>query len=141
MPMVPEDDAVRRLLAACQDTFEGRRNRALVALLADSGLRISEALYLRIENVSFAARTIHVRNGKGGKDGVGFFGAEAAQCLRASLARRPNARPEDFLLCDRHGRSLTRSHGTHILHHLSVKAGLPGRSAPTRFAITWPPRS
>ena len=83
LPAVPEDDAVRRLLAACADTFEGCRNRTLVALLADSGLRISEARRLRIEDVNFAARTIHVWGGKGGKDGTGFFGAEAAQCLRA----------------------------------------------------------
>jgi len=130
LPTVPEDDAVRRLLAACPDTFEGRRNKALVALLADSGLRISEALRLRIEDMSFAARTIHVRGGKGGKDGVGFFGAEAAQCLRAWLARRLDVRPEDFLFCDRQDRGLTRSHGTHILHNLSKKAGLSRKIGP-----------
>ena len=78
LPRVPEDEAICRLLAACPDAFEGRRNRALVALLADSGLRISEALRLRIEDVSFGSRTISVRAGKGQKDGVGFFGAETA---------------------------------------------------------------
>jgi integrase len=57
------------------ETFEGRRNRALVALLADSALLIGEALRLRIEDVSFAARTLNVRAGKGRKDGIGFFGA------------------------------------------------------------------
>jgi len=49
---------------------------ALIALLADSGLRISEALRLRIENRSLATRTLEVRGGQGGKDGVGFFGAD-----------------------------------------------------------------
>lgn len=76
LPRVPEDEAVRRRLAACSDTFEGRRNRALVALLADSGLRISEALRLRVEDINFGTRTITVRQGTGGKDGIGFFGAE-----------------------------------------------------------------
>jgi len=61
LPAVPEDDHVRRLLQACPDTFEGRRNRALIALLADSALRISEALRLRIEDVNFASRTVMVR--------------------------------------------------------------------------------
>jgi len=84
LPRVPEDAEVGRLLAACPDTFEGRRNRALIALLADSGLRSSEALRLRIEDVNFATRTLSVRGGKGGKDGVGFFGAEAAQHLNES---------------------------------------------------------
>ncbi len=34
LPTVSQDDTVRRLLAACPDKFEGRRNRALVALVA-----------------------------------------------------------------------------------------------------------
>ena len=73
LPRVPEDEAMCRVLAAGPDAFEGRRNRALVALLADSGLRISEALRLLIEDVSFGSRTISVRAGKGQKDGVGFL--------------------------------------------------------------------
>lgn len=59
------------------------RNKALVVLLADSGLRISETLRLRIEDVHLGERTLLVRCGKGGKDGTGFFGAE----LRKSYAR------------------------------------------------------
>lgn len=89
--------------------------------------------------MNFAARTIQVRGGKGGRDGVGFFGAEVARYLRAWLARRSDARPEDSLSCDRHGRTLTRSCGTHILHHLSVRAGLPrkvGPHAPRHHAAT-----
>ncbi len=130
LPRVPEDAHVQKLLQACLDTFEGRRNRALIALLADSGLRISEALHLRIEDVNFATRTISVRGGKGGKDGVGFFGAEAAQLVRAWLARRVEARPEDYLFADRAGRCLVRNHATHVLHRLSVKAGLPRKIGP-----------
>jgi site-specific recombinase XerD len=130
LPRVPEDETVRRLLQACSDTFEGRRNRALVALLADSGLRISEALRLRIEDVNFAARTVNVRAGKGQKDGVGFFGAETAQHLRNWLAKRREAQLEDHLFTDKRGRSLTRSHGVHILHRLSERAGLPRKVGP-----------
>ena len=130
LPHVPEDEDVRRLLRACPPTFEGRRNRALIALLADSGLRISEALRLRIEHVNFAARTIDVRGGKGGKDGVGFFGAEAAQLLRIWLATRRDVGTEDFLFVDRLGRTLTRHHAVHILHRLSVRAKLIRKIGP-----------
>jgi site-specific recombinase XerD len=130
LPRVPEDADVRKLLRACPDTFEGRRNRALIALLADSGLRVSEALHLRIEDVNYATRTISVRGGKGGKDGIGFFGAEAARIVRAWLAKRAEARPEDYLFTDRAGRCLVRHHATHVLHRLSVKAGLPRKIGP-----------
>jgi len=130
LPRVPEDDDVRRLLQACRQNFEGRRNRALIALLADSGLRISEALRLRIENVDFATRTLDVRGGKGGKDGVGFFGAEAAQMLRAWLAARRGVVLEDFLFVDRLGRSLTRHHAAHILYRLAKRAALARKIGP-----------
>jgi integrase/recombinase XerD len=130
LPRVPEDDDVRKLLRACSDTFEGRRNQALIALLADSGLRVSESLRLRIEDINFGTRTIAVRGGKGGKDGVGFFGAEVAQYIRAWLARRREVRLEDHLFADRSGRSLTRHTATHILHRLSARAGLSRKIGP-----------
>lgn len=140
LPRVPEDEHVRLLLAAADpESFEGRRNRALVALLADSGLRIGEALRLRIEDLNFSSRTVNVRGGKGQKDSVGFFGAEAAVYLRAWLAKRRDAAPEDFLFVDRDGRSLTRNAAAKTLHRLGRKAGLPrlvGPHALRHYAAT-----
>jgi len=130
LPRIPEDDTIRRLLAACPDTFEGRRNKALVALLADSGLRISEALRLRVEDVNFASRVVAVRTGKGQKDGVGFFGAETAQMLRAWLQARKDVVAEDFLFAHAGGWPFTRDYGTHLLHRLSVRAGLQRKLGP-----------
>lgn len=130
LPRVPEDQDVEQLLRSCSQTFEGRRNQALVALLADSGLRISEALRLRIEDVRFSTRTLEVRGGKGGKDGVGFFGTETAHLMRVWLAARREATLEDYLFVDRRGRSLTCSHATHMLHRLSVDAGLARKIGP-----------
>ncbi len=103
LPRVPEDDEVHTLLHACADTFEGRRNRALIGLLADSGLRISEALRLRIEDVNFTTGTLSVRGGKGGRDRTGHFGDQTASLLRAWLARRREVHPvrlADVLFCD-----------------------------------------
>ncbi len=130
LPRVPEDESVRRLLGACPDTFEGRRNKALVGLLADSGLRISEALRLRIEDVNSSTRTLMVLSGKGQKDGTGFFGAETAALLRSWLQIRHDANPEDYLFSDRQGRPMSRSTACHILHRLSVRSGLPRKIGP-----------
>jgi integrase len=96
LPRVPEDETIRKLLLACPETYEGRRNRALIALLADSGLRISEALRLRIEDVNFAGRTVSVRAGKGQKDGVGFFGA-GGRAAPSSVAHKAPGCPRGRL--------------------------------------------
>ncbi len=85
---------------------------------------------LRIEDVNFSTRTLAVRDGKGGKDGVGFFGAEAAQMLRAWLATRREVVPEDFLFVDRLGRRLTRHLAAHTLYRLSRRAGLTKKVGP-----------
>ncbi len=122
---------VRRLLSACNiQAFEGRRNRTLVALLADSGLRITEALRLRIEDVRLGERTISVHQGKGSKDGLAFMGAETAKLLREWFQTRSGAQSEDFVFVDRHGRPLTRTHACHMLHRLSARAGLPRKVGP-----------
>ncbi len=45
LPRVPEDNDVRRLLQTCSQTFDGRRNRALIALLAESECVWVQALW------------------------------------------------------------------------------------------------
>ncbi len=124
LPNVPSDEDVRRLLTACADTFEGWRNRALVHVLADSGLRISEALNIRIENVNFADGSFVIRQGKGRKDRVAEFGTKTAWALRRWLGMRKDLASQGYLFTDRGGRPLDRSYGTHILHKLSKRAGI-----------------
>lgn len=131
LPRVPEDWEVSKLLNACPaTTWEGARNRALVALLADSALRISEALHVRVGDVSFKAQTVRIRAGKGQRDGVGQFGARVAEQLRVWLTARGDHAPNDLLFCTREGRPLTRVHALHLLHRLSVRAGLPRKVGP-----------
>ena len=52
----------------------GVRDYAIVTILAYAGLRISECLALRVEDISLPAREIKVRHGKGDKMRVVYFG-------------------------------------------------------------------
>lgn len=130
LPYVPEDEDVRRLLEACPNTPEGRRNRALIALAADSGLRKEELRRLRIGDLDFTTRTIRVHSGKGRKDGVTFFGEATASLLRAWLAGHPNPQAVAFVFCTREGIQLGSYTIVHILHRLSVRAGLASKIGP-----------
>lgn len=51
----------------------GVRDYAIVTILAYAGLRISECLALRVEDISLPAREIKVRHGKGGQDAGGVL--------------------------------------------------------------------
>jgi site-specific recombinase XerD len=139
LPTVPTDEAVRKLLDACPDTFEGRRNRCMIALLADSGMRKEEARRLRVGDMDPATRTIRVRVGKGQRDGVGYFGDATASLLRTWLRIHPNPTPAAPLFCTKAGDPLGVYAITRILHRLSRRAGLEkkiGAHALRHFAAT-----
>jgi integrase/recombinase XerD len=69
----------------------GLRNRALVELVYSAGLRSAEAVALDLADVDFEQESVHVREGKGGKDRVVPLGEEAAHWLSRYLRE---ARPE-----------------------------------------------
>jgi integrase/recombinase XerD len=125
LPDVPTEEELRAVLAACPDTLEGTRNRALILVLADSGLRASELLHLLVEDWRPADRGLFVRAAKGRKDRVAFIGPTTTRALKAWLARHPQPSPEAFLFTDRRGRPLKPRHLVQILHRLSARAGLP----------------
>jgi len=124
LPRVPSDEDVRRLLVACPRTFEGERNRAIITLLADSGLRKEEARRLRLGDVDLASRMIRVHQGKGLRDGVAFIGGVTASVLRSWLAIHPDRRPEAFLLVGQDGSPLGPWAIARILHRISRRARL-----------------
>jgi len=100
LPTVLSRDEVRRLLEAMTTTA----NRLVAHLLYGSGLRLSEALRLRVKDLHFHNSRISVRDGKGGKDRVTVL----PDRLHAPLRRPPPKRqgPVRGGPCQRRGRRL-----------------------------------
>lgn len=87
------------------------RNRAIVKLLLDSGLRISELCNLEEDDILFdsgATPMVRVRMGKGRKDRFVPFSDDCAIDLKAWLAIRDVANPRVFEIGDEGVRSLFR---------------------------------
>lgn len=77
------------LLSACDTSrAKGIRDAAMVSLMADSGLRVSEVARLEIQDLDIAERSLQVRI-KGGRLGQGVFGAYTAGLLVEWLIARP----------------------------------------------------
>ncbi len=125
LPQVPTEDEVAAVLRALPDTFEGVRNRAMVLVLADAGLRASELVRLLVEHWQPAQRALVVRGGKGRKDRVAFVGPTTARALKTWLARHPEPAGESFLFVDRRGRPIKPRNLVLIPHRLSRREGLP----------------
>lgn len=51
-------------IEACRDNVKNARERALFELMMSTGMRVGEIAVLRIEDIDFAKRTIHIPEGK-----------------------------------------------------------------------------
>ena len=89
LPVVLSREEVRRLLDAVDDTY-----RLPAALMYGGGLRLMEALRLRVKDIDLDRRQISVRDGKGQKDRVTVLPERWRERLTAHLAeiRKTHAR-------------------------------------------------
>jgi integrase/recombinase XerD len=96
-------------------------------LLVDSGLRISEAIGLRIGDVDRGVRTATVL-GKGRKVRTVPFGRQTARALGSYLALHPQADTADapLFLTDA-GDPLVRRRAQHIISGMARRAGITDR--------------
>ena len=93
-------DELKRLLAVCDldiktgARFTGIRNKAMLLLFIDSGLRRAEMANLRLNDLDLESRRVRVV-GKGNKIGIAPFSAKTAKALWAwLLERKPRARTD-----------------------------------------------
>jgi site-specific recombinase XerD len=90
---VPSAEDVKKLLATCDpDTFEGRRDAAIIRLFADSGIRLAELTNLRMEDFDLDTGTVRVV-GKGSKVRLAGFGAKTTKAIDRYLRKR-DAHPD-----------------------------------------------
>ena len=131
IPQTLTDTAVARLLESTnpQELPYGARDRALLEMLYGSGLRVSELVALRPEQVDWDEAFVRV-TGKGGKTRYVPLGGEAAQALRyyreharPMLVREGKPMPKELFL-SKQGGALTRERIRQIIKQRAKEAGL-----------------
>mgnify|MGYP000285991706 CR=1 FL=1 len=86
-PLTPEQ--IEALIAACDaKSFVGLRDKLILLMLIDCGLRASELANLTLDDVDLENQIFLVRHGKGGKSRRVPFGKAVLAVLRAYLAKR-----------------------------------------------------
>src|SRR3990167_3393006 len=120
-----ERDEVMRLIEAAGDqTLGGKRNRSIVAVLFSSGLRISELLGLKRNQVNLATGEFSIR-GKGGKVRPGFLSENALDTLGDYIDSRADTNPNLFI---RHFKNPRLDSRKNALSHRAVQR-LVGQAA------------
>lgn len=131
LPEVPNTEVTNALVdGSSRDDLERpfpARDRLLLELLYGSGLRISEAVGLNLEDFDRAERWIRVR-GKGRKERQVPYGSKSAAALDAYLeARGPALEPQALFLnhrgrrlTDRGARSIVKFYATFVAGDSSI---------------------
>jgi site-specific recombinase XerD len=136
LPRVPEqlvpslrDPEIIALLRAVDGSRDPERDRAIVLLLLDTGVRVSEASSLRVGDLDLVEGRCRVF-GKGGKERLVPIGRRARKAVRRWLSHRHGVRDDDPLFTGPGGHRLTARGLYQLVHRLAARAGLQTRCSP-----------
>jgi integrase len=123
-------DDVRTLLALCDDSPVGRRDRSMLLVMLDTGVRVSELVQLLLADVDLDAGRIRVLHGKGNRQRLVAFGDGCREDLLSYLEARGYEPGPLFLAVTGHRRlqlgvGLRPNGVKQMLRRLGRSSGLP----------------
>ena len=125
IPKRLSDNDVAKLLEACTGSREAIRDRAIVLLLVDTGIRAGELVNLKVGDIDFEKREIVVM-GKDRKERIVPFAESASRALSDYLGTSADKNAPAFR-SRRTGQALTVSGLRQILKRLAKRAGVQDR--------------
>ncbi|HEY55129.1 MAG TPA: tyrosine-type recombinase/integrase [Dehalococcoidia bacterium] len=133
-------DHVKRLLLLCDDLkFLGARNKAIILMFLDTGLRLSELAGIQLKDVDFDREVIKVM-GKGARERVVRIGRAAQKALLRYLLMREDDYPCLWVTEER--RPLAHWGIELMIRKLGRRAGIEGvRCSPHTFRHTFATRA
>lgn len=119
---------------ALRNSCKSLKERALIEFLLSSGVRVSELVALRVDDINFASRSVHIFNGKGGKERYTYIDQLAKNYLVKYLT-------ESEITCgalfqNQHGKHCTTSGIRYILNTIANRSGIENVH-PHRFRRTF----
>jgi site-specific recombinase XerD len=130
-------DQVRLLVHSLNDrTLYDARNKAIVLMLVDCGLRVSEITNLRVDDIDSNMGILTI-NGKGSKQRLACMGLKTQKTLWKYLTLRNS--PKAWLWVNRRGDRLTSNGIEQMIRKLGIRLGMPLYPQLLRhtFAVSW----
>ena len=130
-PKTMTSEEVERLLAApgAGNSPKTLRDRALLELLYATGVRVSELVSFKLDDVNLFEKTMRVRSENGERERTVPLGGSAAECLQTYIERgRPHfvksSGNQAALFLNQRGQQLTRQGMWLIIKEYAARAGL-----------------
>jgi site-specific recombinase XerD len=134
-------EEVSRMLVVCDKDYEsnvkflGSRNRVIVLVLIDTGVRLSELTGIKMQDVNSSNGNIRVM-GKGSKERIVRIGKVAQKSLWRYLMNRPNNGREELWLTEE-GKPLSPTAVQCMMKRLKERARVGGTGNIHRFRHTF----
>ena len=134
LPNVLTQEEVCKLVETPNSSrFLGRRDRAMLELLYAAGLRVSELISIRLEDLSFSAATLRCfgKRRKWRLVPVGHYAMDAIKVyIEEERPRLTRGRAVDYLFLTRRGTRFTRMGFWKLLRKYARLSGLAGKVTP-----------
>lgn len=124
LPVVLTKDEVRDLLKAAKHG----RNRLLLQFIYSSGVRVSEAVNMKVEDINLKERMGKVRSGKGAKDRIIILSKNWCKLAKKYLNRKKIRSP--YLFSKKNGKHITADTVQRIVRKAAKHAGITKEVTP-----------
>jgi site-specific recombinase XerD len=134
-------DEIKRMLTVCDYDYEhgakflGSRNRVMILILVDTGIRLSELIGIRLSDIDNEKAYVKVL-GKGAKERVVRIGKTAQKALWRYLIYRTQKEAQELWLTEE-GKPLHNSGVQSLVKRLKERAGVNGNGNVHRFRHTF----
>lgn len=117
LPVVLSRNEIERMI----DSIENPKHRLLISLSYGAGLRVSEAINLKIKDVDLQELTLHIKGAKGNKDRISMISEKIRSDLKELIVLK-NA--NDYVFESNRGGKLDERSAQKVFEHALKKAGI-----------------
>src|SRR3989337_1342117 len=117
LPIVLSRYEINRIISGIKNA----KHRLLVALSYGAGLRVSEAINIRVKDIYLEELTIHLKQAKGGKDRITILPEKLKTDIQNLIAGKAS---QDFVFESERGGKLTTRTAQKVFENSLKKAGI-----------------
>lgn len=118
IPITLSKEEIKKLL----ESIKNIKHRLLLEIMVSSGLRVSECVSLKVEDIDLEEKTIHIKSGKGGKDRKTIMSESVVNLMKNYLENKKN--DSNFVFNKKNGNHVTTKLPQLVIKRAASDAGI-----------------